>query len=324
MKKNLTLVIPVYNVESYIVDCINSICAQTYKCFNLILVNDGSTDLSIEIAKNILDKHKIEYYIIDKINKGLPSARNSGLVQSNSKWLISLDSDDVINPKFLEILVKEVEKNDVDIGFCDWNSVINSNKFNWNTKKNYKTVKYSQNKFQSLFLKRKIIPVIPTIIFKNELLIKNKLSLDENCLVGGDQQFIWKLSLYTNDVLHIKNKLYNYLKRDSSIMTKPNINKIIKSYNSMKKFESTYINNSQISSIKFIVPRWVFGISRLVSEYSNYESFKEMVSKCNVKENLKKLILFPDLKVIIYSIIFLLSSKFFYYINHRSKKGYKV
>ena len=118
MNKLLTIVIPVYNVEKYIYDCLESVRKQTYKDFNVIIVDDGSTDNSINIAEefcNIDDRFKI----ISKKNGGLSDARNFGLNYVDTKYVTFLDSDDFISVNTYEKLINNLETNDNDIVVAD-------------------------------------------------------------------------------------------------------------------------------------------------------------------------------------------------------------
>jgi glycosyltransferase involved in cell wall biosynthesis len=99
MEKNkITVVIPVFNSKNTIIRTLNSVLNQTYKPFEIILVDDGSTDNSIELAIN----HDKNLKIINKKNGGVSSARNLGIKNSNSEWIAFLDSDDTWNELFLE------------------------------------------------------------------------------------------------------------------------------------------------------------------------------------------------------------------------------
>lgn len=99
----ISVIVPVYNVASYLGECIDSILSQTFTDWELILVDDGSTDNSADIAKGWSDKDaRIKFY--SKPNGGVSSARNFGLDHAIGKYIMFLDSDDICHPKILEIL----------------------------------------------------------------------------------------------------------------------------------------------------------------------------------------------------------------------------
>lgn len=118
--EKITLIVPIYNVEDYLEQCLDSIQNQTYKNFICIMVNDGSTDNSKEIAEKFLSDKR--FILINQENKGLSGARNTGLdyffeksvEQQIGNYVSFIDSDDVISPDYLEYFVANIEP-DVDI-----------------------------------------------------------------------------------------------------------------------------------------------------------------------------------------------------------------
>lgn len=115
----ISIVIPVFNAALYISRCIESFLNQTFKDFELILVNDGSTDCTNEILYNYsqLDARII---VIDKENKGVSAARQTGLETAKGKYLIFADSDDWVEPCMLDSLYEKAENENSDIVICDF------------------------------------------------------------------------------------------------------------------------------------------------------------------------------------------------------------
>lgn len=117
----ISLIIPVYNSSKYLQECINSCLNQTLQEFEIILVDDGSTDSSLNILKsNAIQDKRIKYY--SQINSGSCAARNTGLQYANGKYIFYLDSDDAIYPDTLEKLHLAIQGKDVAWGnasICD-------------------------------------------------------------------------------------------------------------------------------------------------------------------------------------------------------------
>lgn len=108
----VSIIVPAYNVEKYLADCLDSILAQTYQNLEIIVINDGSTDGSPEIMQEYNAKHK-NIIIVNKKNGGLSSARNTGIEKATGDYLCFVDSDDVIAPDFVEklaVAIKPEEK----------------------------------------------------------------------------------------------------------------------------------------------------------------------------------------------------------------------
>ena len=111
----VSIVVPVYNVEKFIEECLNSVLAQTYQSYEIVLVNDGSTDNSLEICCKF-QKQDSRVKVFSKVNGGLSSARNYGITKSTGEYIIFLDPDDYwINPTALEQLVKVANETKCDV-----------------------------------------------------------------------------------------------------------------------------------------------------------------------------------------------------------------
>lgn len=125
----VSIIIPVYNQERYLPDCLASIERQTMTDFEVILVNDGSTDSSQMIIDNFCQRHpEFETLTIRQENRGQSAARNNGIRNSRGKYLFFLDSDDSISDNCLEVLTDFAEKHSADVTIGEHYDVINGRK----------------------------------------------------------------------------------------------------------------------------------------------------------------------------------------------------
>lgn len=119
----ISVIVPVYKVENYIIRCVNSILAQSFTDFDLILIDDGSPDKCPKICETYA-KQDMRIHVIHKHNAGLAAARNTGiewaLSNSDSQWITFIDSDDWIHYKTLELLYNATMAYHVDISICDF------------------------------------------------------------------------------------------------------------------------------------------------------------------------------------------------------------
>lgn len=116
----VSVIVPVYNTSKYLPQCLDSIMNQTVSNFEVICVNDGSTDNSLDILQNYAEKDsRIKVY--SKENGGISSVRNFGISKMNGNLVCFLDSDDYIHPQFLEIMLKEIQEKNVCC--CDYQDV---------------------------------------------------------------------------------------------------------------------------------------------------------------------------------------------------------
>ena len=107
-----SFIVPVYNTEKYLKKCLDSLVNQTYKDFEIIVVNDGSTDKSSSIISKYQKKYK-NIIVINKENEGLSMARNRGVQKSSGKYIIFVDSDDYVSNKLLEEVDKKIDDSDI-------------------------------------------------------------------------------------------------------------------------------------------------------------------------------------------------------------------
>ncbi len=128
MNKLVSVIIPVFNVEDYLKQCIESILKQTYKNLEIIILNDGSTDNSKSICE-IYKKKDSRIKLYSKKNGGLSSARNYGLEKSNGDYILFVDSDDFIENWMVEELINKCEQNDCQIGMIGVYKFFSSQKF---------------------------------------------------------------------------------------------------------------------------------------------------------------------------------------------------
>lgn len=117
----ISIIIPVYNVEKYLNRCVDSVLAQTFSDFEIILVDDGSLDNGGKICDEYAEKYN-QIHVIHKQNSGLSDARNTGIEwtfeNSDSEWITFIDSDDWIHPKYLEVLYYAVKETGLSVSIC--------------------------------------------------------------------------------------------------------------------------------------------------------------------------------------------------------------
>lgn len=122
MKELVSVVLPIYNVDKYLIKCIETVINQTYKNIEIILVDDGSTDNSGTICDTFKEKDN-RIKVIHKKNGGLSDARNIGLKNAHGRYICFIDSDDYISEKYVEKLYKLIKINNAQIALCNFQRV---------------------------------------------------------------------------------------------------------------------------------------------------------------------------------------------------------
>src|SRR5262249_51715055 len=116
----VSVIIPAYNAAQWIAESIESVLQQTYRDVEIILIDDGSTDRTVEIAQRILRKGRFQYQILHQENMGPSGARNRGWRAARGRWIQFLDSDDLIHPRKIETQMTEASGKVADLIYSDW------------------------------------------------------------------------------------------------------------------------------------------------------------------------------------------------------------
>lgn len=131
MNDLISVIIPVYNVEKYIREALDSVRNQTYENFECIVIDDGSPDNCSAICDEYAELDQ-RFKIIHQTNGGISRARNAGLDIATGKWIVFLDSDDAFHPKFLECMHKIAVKYNADVVKCEYDEVTTLKEYNFN------------------------------------------------------------------------------------------------------------------------------------------------------------------------------------------------
>jgi glycosyltransferase involved in cell wall biosynthesis len=219
----ISIIVPIYNVEQYLLKCLDSILAQTYSDFELILVNDGSKDNSGRICEEFSHKDK-RIKVFHKANGGVSSARNIGINIANGDYLAFVDPDDTLEPNMYETLIQAAEKYNVDIVVCPIR-IINLLTNKISVSKIWKNVNYPINKRE---IETQLIPSIIVDknysmvsifnkLYKRSIFDNPKIRFDEKKHHSEDARLNFTLISLINNLLYVDQPLYNYYihKRDS-------------------------------------------------------------------------------------------------------------
>ena len=207
----ISIIVPIYRVEEYLDKCLSSIINQTYKNLEIILVNDGSDDNSIKIAKKYAKKDE-RIKIIEEDNKGLSCARNTGINASTGKYITFVDSDDFIEENYIEILYKGIKKYKVDISIGGHNTIYNDK-----TKQKYSNEEYALTKKEAL---KQLLYVNDIDAFAWSKLYKKELFDDTKfprSRLFEDIATTYKLIDKVDNVCVVSYPIYNFVIRKGSI-----------------------------------------------------------------------------------------------------------
>lgn len=223
----VSVVIPVFNTKDYILESINSVINQSYKDLEIIIVDDASTDGSIELVGDIIESDARVKLIHHKINRGLSAARNTGLYEAKGKYIYFLDSDDYIEPNCIKICIEEAERSNADLIMFDADTEIDGNLGCGFIANNYdrrsivdNTRIFSGREFASKYYDQKFLCSTWRMFFKKEYLTENKLRFLEGAFYE-DNNFYYECMLNAKRIKYVPRKLYHRRYRSNSIMATP-------------------------------------------------------------------------------------------------------
>ena len=268
----ISVIIPIYNVERYLRQCIDSILAQTFTDFELLLIDDGSPDGCPAICDEYAEKDA-RIRVFHKQNGGVTSARNKGLDNAKGNWIIYIDGDDWIEPTYVEELYNEAINNEADIAICafrfvyeDGSSVIE-----------HPTI-WDDNKQASL--NRYIASIWTTAcgsIQKSSLYKDNGVQSPKDLTFCEDFHLIVRLCYFADKVVSIDKPLYNYRQQPSSILHSTSFEKLqrdeLTAYTEILEF----FRNQGVFEIyqKSISWRIINALQHMILKPSYFEEFKQ-------------------------------------------------
>ena len=271
----LSIIVPIYNVEQYLEECLNSIINQSIENIEVILINDGSTDLSKDIASKFVEKDK-RFVLINQQNQGLSAARNTGIQMAKGKYIYFIDSDDfIIDNKNLKEMVDLLEKYNSDalVGrmvrvYDNKNKVLDSeyiNLFNTDvcTKREYLKVSVNHNCAPCCMY-----------MYKRSLLTDNNIKFKVGFL-HEDEDFTPRVLLKTKKISIYNEGFYGYRQRENSItktFSKKNIKDII---SILLDLDQEYNNINEKMIRKIMKNRSVIKIKKIIYNYNYLDINKE-------------------------------------------------
>ena len=253
--KSLSVIVPFYNVENYIEKCLETLVNQTLEDIEIILVNDGSQDKSIDIVKKYLNKYPDKITYLEKENGGLSDARNYALPYAKGEYIAFLDSDDYVEKTMYKDMYELAKKENSDMVECD---------FYWEypEKKKEDIGIIYKNKKEML---EKVRVVAWNKLIKKEILEKSKIIFPKGYRYE-DVEFTYKLIPYIEKVSFLKKPCVHYIQREGSISNKQNErNKEI--FDVLEHVINYYIENKWYSEYKneleYVYVRYAFCSSML-------------------------------------------------------------
>lgn len=218
----LSIIVPVYNVEEYLDECIQSILNQTYNDIELILVDDGSSDRSLEICQNY-GKKDFRVRVMMQSHKKAAAARNTGIRAARGEFITFVDSDDYIDTMAYERLIAIMKDKKLDVirgSYC-----IEENKKYRNDVKREKIEKYTMSGsqyFNEVYGNNLYCVHVGIGIYRRQYILDNDLFFYEG-ITHEDELWIPRMVIHANKICHVDDYFYYYRYREGSVMRRKNL-----------------------------------------------------------------------------------------------------
>lgn len=275
----VSIILPVFNAERFLSQCLDSILRQTYQEWELIAVDDGSKDGSIEILKSY-EKRDNRIHIISKENEGVSIARNVALEQTHGDYIYFVDSDDIVMPEALMILVKSMDSSNATFVKSDFLPIDEQGKQVFINKKQVIRRRYdgkvmdSEKFFKKILMKEYFLWIC---LFQKDIIVKNHIQFIPHCRLMEDAAFVVDYLLYSDRNVYKDACIYGYRKYEGTVsavnkdytedmmLIKKHLLELPKSYNHISLFKNinNYLDEKDASAITKLKIRMAQFIDRV-------------------------------------------------------------
>lgn len=206
----ISIIIPMYNEARSLTNMLESLLKQTYQDFEVLMINDGSTDETGKVALAFTEKD-VRFQYLEQENKGVSAARNLGIAHSEGEYIAFFDADDHVDPKYLEIMLKPYEQNSqIHLVACGY----------YKGKQKFELTEQITNSewvVSDMLTPNSIRGYLWNKLFLRQIIIENGLKMNEEIHFGEDLLFCFSYLMHTDSVSYLSSSLYHYSPNVDSI-----------------------------------------------------------------------------------------------------------
>lgn len=260
----VSIIVPVYNVENYIERCLNSLVNQTFKDIEIITINDGSTDKSLELL-NKYAKEDIRISVIDLGDEGVSYCRNLGIEKANGKYIMFVDSDDWIDSSMVEVMYKKAEENKLDLVMCSY-----IREFKDHSKEKIfnlpQEIIYKDNEVKNELLRKLVGPIkeelsnpemldaLGTVwgkLYRADILKENKIKFVDLKEIGSAEDTLFNIFTfnYLKKLMFLNKSMYHYWRDNPKSVTSQYNPKLKEQRKVFFKYISDFIKENNFEQV---------------------------------------------------------------------------
>lgn len=281
----ISIIVPIYKVEEYLPKCLNSILAQTFQEFEVLLIDDGSPDDSGQIAEEYAARDP-RFKVFHKENGGVSSARNYGIKKAQGLYVAFCDSDDWVDPDWLETLYRQMIEYSVDLSVCGLMKEDEMGKVLFTVKEDHVYIKNKEEALLTLFNRDEYYlhqGWVFNKLYKREILIENCIYFNEEIYYCEDRLFNFLYLQHGTSAVYSTIPKYHYLIRKNSAMTSyqdaktyhEKYSSFMIAFEMMLKYDSSYSHSVK----QALVCNYILDSINLYIKYSASTAKKEIYKK---------------------------------------------
>ena len=300
----VSIIVPAYNVENYIERCLNSLVNQTFKDIEIITINDGSTDKSLELINKYV-KEDIRVSVIDLGDEGVSYCRNLGIEKANGKYIMFVDSDDWIDFNMVEVMYKKAEENNIDLVMCSY-----IREFKDHSKEKIfnlpEEIIYKEDKVKNELLRKLVGPVkeelsnpemldaLGTVwgkLYRADIFKENKINFVDLKEIGSAEDTLFNIFTfnYLSKVMFLNKPMYHYWRDNPKSVTSQYNPKLKEQRKVFFKYISDFIKENNFEQVfeealNNRICTSVLGLGLIECSKNN------KISRINKIKNIKKII----------------------------------
>lgn len=301
----ISIIVPIYNSEKYLDECLQSILNQTFDDYEVICVDDGSTDKSLSICQKFANADT-RFKLIGQENGGVSAARNRAIKEAKGEYICFVDSDDIIGQEYLSSLFQGIQGYDISvIGYTRTIGSLNRNQTN--------SIVLKSTDYIKLIIDEKIThPQIVCMLYKSSIIRDCSLSFYVGCVRNEDAEFYIKYLANTSSA-HICDYV-GYYYRDNSDSAVHKFNEKSLTFIEADRRISAYLSNKSIYPVNnYIMSSSVQYFVFKTARQKNQEIYNLVHERYEVRNEMKKMLHFPRFSRKIVSLCYLLLGKHFFY-----------
>ncbi|MFC6648997.1 glycosyltransferase family 2 protein [Paenibacillus rhizoplanae] len=284
----ISVIIPLFNVERFIEECLRSLENQIYKNFEVLIINDGSTDNSVFIVEEYIKISSMCIKLVSQKNAGVSAARNKGIDEAIGEYLCFVDSDDMVTPEYLSGLIDLIKTNKSEAAFCGYKMVSENYKIDKHLESYNLSSHETISSYQALekYLYHEFVSGACSLLVKKDLLEKYELRFTEGYRYSEDLEMVWKIISICKSISINKNQMYLYRTRRGSAMTFVDEKRDdgFKLMIGLEEHFRYYRPDFFMEFSKFGVARWVWAtLWQIAITSENYSDFKVILNNIILK-----------------------------------------